>query len=99
MTTLSIMAISKMMLHKMILRIITISIYFTSVIFECSQQARMFVPGWPFQPSLVFAGNTSGRIQSYSQTLNEAGKAWKGQTLQFFSFVKYGSKKFYNIGP
>ncbi len=29
---------------------------FTSVIYKCSQWARVLVPGEPFQPSLIYAG-------------------------------------------
>ncbi len=42
----------------------------------------------------------SGRLQPYMQTLDEAGKAWKGQTLELITkFVNYGGKKCYNIRP
>jgi len=34
------------------------------------------------------------------QTIQYAGKAWQGQTLQRIAkFINYGRKKFYNIGP
>ncbi len=38
----------------------------TTVIYICLEQARVFVPGKPFQPSLMFAS----RLRHYSQTLD-----------------------------
>jgi hypothetical protein len=39
----------------------------------------------------------SGRLQPYSQTLYQAGKARQGKHLR--TFLNYGSKKSYNIVP
>jgi hypothetical protein len=66
----------------------------------------VFVPGKPFQPSLIFAGkvgafqvlNSRVGIWPYPQTLDQAGKDCQGQTLQLIiRSVSYGRKKFYNI--
>ncbi len=74
----------------------------------------MFVPGNPFQPSLMFADKaraypseptlrySSNRADSwpYPETLDLAGKACQEQTLQLMTKIcKLWTKKFYNIGP
>jgi hypothetical protein len=69
---------------------------FMAVIYECSLKARVFVPGKPFQPSLIFVSGAKAYPREapfrcsivgstpagpYSQTLGLAGKAHQGQTL------------------
>jgi hypothetical protein len=63
----------------------------------------VFVPGKPFQPSLLFVSK-AGTFQvlhsrvgfwTYRQTLDKAEK--HSNLLQ--KFVNYGQKKFYNIRP
>jgi hypothetical protein len=71
---------------------------FTDVVYECSKQAKVFVPGEPFQPSLMSVGKAGaysrveylkgsrwGRLRPASETLDWAGKAYQGQTFPFFS--------------
>jgi hypothetical protein len=64
----------------------------------------LFVPGTPFQPSLMCEWSAwkvlhSGRLRPCPQTLDKAGKACQGQTKRFLQkFVTYGLKKLNNIG-
>ncbi len=48
----------------------------------------MFVPGKPFQPSLMFVGKDGGFV----------GKG-KAKVLHSGRLVNYGRKKFYSTGP
>ncbi len=41
----------------------------------------------------------SGRLQPYSKTLDETGKAYQRHSSLQLNFVKYERKKLYNIGP
>jgi hypothetical protein len=74
----------------------------------------VFVPGKPLQPSLMFVGKVrslpySGAIEMFFYLgrllafLINIGQEWKGlpgtNTSLLRIFVKYGRKKFYNIGP
>ncbi len=45
---------------------------------------NLFVPGRPFQPSLMFMVKASslGILRPYSQTLDKAGKACRRKTLE-----------------
>jgi hypothetical protein len=61
----------------------------------------VFVPAKLFQPSLMFQVLHS-RVGSrpHPQTLDEAGKACKGQTLKTITKNRIiRTKKFYKIGP
>jgi hypothetical protein len=69
--------------------------FFTCVIFEWLQKTRVFVPGRPFQARLIFGSGARaypgealllyGRL--YLQTLDFAGKACQGQTLQLITNI------------
>ncbi len=79
-----------------------------AVSYEFSYKARAFVLGKPFRPSLMFACKAGAypseapfqdRLLASPQTLDQAGKACQGQTLQLFTKIcKLRTKKFYNIG-
>jgi hypothetical protein len=53
----------------------------------CNRLTRVFVPGKPFQPSLIFAGKALHYRVSpwpYTQTLDLGGKACRGQNTQAY---------------
>jgi hypothetical protein len=62
--------------------------HFTSVIYKCSKYVRASVPGEPFQPSLMFAGEARSLLKSGATERYSLGEAlaflanisldWKG---------------------
>ncbi len=81
---------------------------FLSVIYGFSLYAKVFVPGKLFQPSLMFVGEARSLPQNgapercftrvgfwpYPETLDQAGKASQGQTLQLIvKICKLRTKK------
>jgi hypothetical protein len=90
---------------------LNVIIHFTSVIYEC---ARVFVPGKPFQPSQMFVSKARGLpyrgATEVCFTRVGFGLICKQYTfLEWLAthkdynlvqtFVNYGRKRFYNIGP
>ncbi len=68
---------------------------FTSVIYECSQKARLLVPG---KPSLMFVGkamSASGLTHKHSTRLVRFAREKHSSLLG--TFVNYRRKKFFNL--
>jgi hypothetical protein len=71
---------------------------FTAIIYGFLLKARVFVPGTPFQPNLMFAGKAGAKPRkatfiystqrSYPQTLDLAGKACHVQTLKLIMKIR-----------
>jgi hypothetical protein len=87
---------------------------FLSVIYELSKQARVFVPGKLFQPSLIFEGKSGAcpisivskrrvtRVASgfICKHLTRMDKIAKSKHSSLLrKFLNYVRKKFYNIDP
>jgi hypothetical protein len=82
-------------------------LYHGLITYECPEQARMFVPGWPFKPSIMFVGDVrnlpqkvihSGRLRPYSQTLDKAERSYKNKaSLGLYHKTFYSRNKFLNI--
>ncbi len=58
------------------------------MVYECSQKARVFIPGRPFQPSLMFTSYT--RLETPARDKNSSFLP---------TFVNYGRNNCYKIGP
>ncbi len=74
---------------------------FMDVIYKCSQQARVFGPDRPLQPSLIFAGKARcpstqvGSICKHYTRLESLARDKHSSLLG--AFLNYGCKEYYNI--
>jgi hypothetical protein len=68
----------------------------------------VFVPVRPFQPSLMFAGEAKpgtkhvlhlGRLRPYKYLIRLEKLARDKHSILLGTFVKYGRKKLYDLGP